>query len=276
MATSSDRTQNAIPAIGGPPQALCIQFNPCENWKLFNQKWQNYSVITNLERQDTNYQVALLLHTLGDEALKVYNGFNFHGDDRHRTVDEIIAKFDEFVLVGAVNETYERFLFNRREQKEGESFENFQSAIRTLAKTCNYCDNCKESLLRDRIVIGVRDSSIQTTLLKERHPTLGSCVAICKSAENAITQGHLLRPETVHRVVANRPKHRANQAESKTLGTDRERKFCGRMHQMKKGHSSAWGKTCTSCKQKNHFAVKCPKKPFTATKPKWVKQLTTN
>ena len=73
---------------------LCIEFNPCENWKLFKQKWQNYSVITHLERQDTNYQVALLLHTLGDEALKVYNGFHFHGDERHRTVDEIIAKFD--------------------------------------------------------------------------------------------------------------------------------------------------------------------------------------
>ena len=45
---------------------------------------------------------------------------------------------------------------------------------------------------------------------------------------------------------------------------------------MKKGHYSAWGKTCALRKRKNQFAVKCPKKPSTATKPKRVNRLTTN
>ena len=115
-------------------------------------------------------------------------------------MEEIIGKFDAFA-VGEVNETYERFIFNNRDQKEGETFESFHAAIRSLAKTCNYCDACINSILRDHIVIGIRDATIQTTLLKELNLALETCVTICKAAENAIAQGRQLRPETVHRVV---------------------------------------------------------------------------
>ena len=102
---------------------------------------------------------------------------------------EIISKFDSFA-VGEENETYERFIFNNRDQKEGETFESFHAAIRSLDKTCI------NSVLRDRIVIGIRDAIVQTTLLKELNLTLETCVTICKAAENAIAQGRQLRPET--------------------------------------------------------------------------------
>ena len=160
---------NTTPVHGiRPPPPLSIEHNVSDNWK---QKWKIYSVSTNLERQDNQYQVALLLHTLGDEALKVYNGFHFNVDEENRTVEEIISKFDAFT-VGEVNETYERFIFNNRDQKEGETFESFHAAIRSLAKTCNYCDACINSILRERIIIGIRDATIQTTLLKELTLTL--------------------------------------------------------------------------------------------------------
>lgn len=50
-----------------------------------------------------------------------------------RTVSEIMQKFKEYA---EVNETYERYFFNKRCQ-EDESFENFYFSIRTLVKTCN-------------------------------------------------------------------------------------------------------------------------------------------
>ena len=48
------------------PQALCIDANVTTNWKLFKQKWHNYTVITYLNRQPVAYQTALLLYTLSD------------------------------------------------------------------------------------------------------------------------------------------------------------------------------------------------------------------
>ena len=258
-----------------PPQAFVMDSNVTENWKLFKQKWRNYSIITNLSRQTEQYQVALLLHTLGDDALRAYNGFSFVTTDENRTVDEILVKFDTFAI-GKVNETYERFVFNKRDQKEGESFEAFHAAIRTLIKTCNFCEDCIDSILRDRIVIGIRDADTQTTLLKERKLTLKQTVDLCKAAENASYQGRALRPEAVHKLSSTKPKSSKGKPPGHTHGKGRpyvpprdprdtgprECKYCGRIHMTKKELCPAWGKTCTSCKRDNHFAVKCTEKRF--------------
>ena len=85
-----------------PPQPLVVGPNIMKDWKLFQQIWSNYSVITNLCRQSRAYQVALLLHTLGDDALKIYNGFHFDTPEDQGTMAEVIAKFQEFT-VGEVN-----------------------------------------------------------------------------------------------------------------------------------------------------------------------------
>ena len=149
---------------------MIVEGNIGENWKLFKQKWINYSIITNLKAHPRRYAVALFLHTIGDNALKIYNGLAFPNEE-NITVADIIAKFDTFA-VGGTNETYKRFLFNKRNQLDGESDETFLAAIRSLIKTCNYCENCIDSILRDRIVLGIRDTTTQTALLKERNLTL--------------------------------------------------------------------------------------------------------
>ena len=170
--------RNVQPISGiRPPQALCVDGNISEKWKLFKQKWKNYSVITNLRAQSREYQVSLLLHTLGDEALKVYNGFQFATNEDVRTCDEIITKFDSFAI-GETNDCYERYVFNNRDQKEGESFESFLSTIRSLVKTFNYCANCVNSIIRARILLGIHDKDTQTTLLSERNLTLDNCIDI--------------------------------------------------------------------------------------------------
>ena len=48
----------------------------------------------------------MLLHCLSDEALKVYNGFHFGGEENAQRVDGIMQKFEEFAG-GQVSVTYE-------------------------------------------------------------------------------------------------------------------------------------------------------------------------
>ena len=48
-----------------------LESNTAKNWKLFKQKWENYATITQLRKQPADYQVAFLLHTIGDDALKI-------------------------------------------------------------------------------------------------------------------------------------------------------------------------------------------------------------
>lgn len=181
------------------PQPLCMEGNLSANWKLFKLKWHNYAIITYLTRQLIQYQTALLLHKLGGEALEVYYGFQFSTSEEEKTPNEIIRAFDEYAI-GETNETYECYVFCTRKQGESETLEAFITALRTLAKTCNFCDKCATSLLRDQIVLRVHNPHTQAELLKVRQLDLQRCIDICKLSENATQQSRALRPEGMNRV----------------------------------------------------------------------------
>jgi len=57
-------------------------------------------------------------------------------------------------------------------------------------------------MLRDRIVLGIRDNTTQQLLLREKDLTLEKTINICKATENATLHGKAYRtePETVHKV----------------------------------------------------------------------------
>ena len=121
-----------------------------------------------------------MLHTLGDEALLIYNGFQFATPEDDRTIVQIIEKFDDFAI-GEINVTYERFIFNKGNQQDGETFESFLTALRVLLRSCNYCGDCVDSITRDRVVLGVRDQNTQSDLIKQRQLTLNNCIDICRA-----------------------------------------------------------------------------------------------
>ena len=113
MSDDNKGNYTPMPPVHGirPLAPVNLNFNPADNWKIFKQKWKNYATITQLQKQPADYQGALLLHTIGDVALKIYNGFTFETENDSRSVAEILAKFDSFA-VAEINEYYERFMFH--------------------------------------------------------------------------------------------------------------------------------------------------------------------
>ena len=108
---------------------------------------------------------------------------DFATETDRNILSKIVEKFEEF-CIGETNETYERFMFNRRNQEENESIEQYVTAIRKLAQTCNYfCNSLSDSLIRDRFVLGIRDKTIRKKLLQERKLTLSSALDIGRSGE---------------------------------------------------------------------------------------------
>ena len=90
--------------------------------------------------------------------------------------------------------SYSQFLFswnivsnllNKRDQQEGETFNDYIAALRILAQTCNFCACLRDTLLRDRIVLGIRSARTRKRLLEERNLTLKKCIDTCKSDETA-------------------------------------------------------------------------------------------
>ena len=258
----SENMATAQPPIQGiaPPEKLQTKGNIAENWKTFKQVWTNYAIITNLDKQSEQYRVALFLHCIGTEALKIYNGMSFTEEERGK-LEPIMSKFDEFTI-GEVNETYERYVFNSRNQEEDESIDAYIATLRTLARTCNFCDCLKDSLLRDRIVFGVKDDQTRKKLLQDRKLTLKKYIDLYRSAEVTITQMKVISDQTalgdVHRVRAVKSQngsYRYTEKDTVKISC----KFCAGKHQQRKESCPAWGKECLKCGGKNHFARACRK-----------------
>ncbi|KAI0228192.1 hypothetical protein LSAT2_021326, partial [Lamellibrachia satsuma] len=78
-------------------------------------------------------------------------------------VDKIIEALDDYCL-GEANETYERYVFFTRDQQLGEKFDSYVATLHNLAKTCNFKE-LEDSLIRDRIVLGVVSKATRKRLL---------------------------------------------------------------------------------------------------------------
>ena len=141
-----------------PPRTFDVFQTTARTWELWKQMWENYSIVTRLDQQNDQYQKVTFLCTTGEEVLE------FSASKNLNKVSTIIQKFDEY-FARDVNETYERYKFNQRQQSERESFDTYLIVLKILRKSCNFCICLSNSLLRDRIVFGIRDDHARKRLL---------------------------------------------------------------------------------------------------------------
>ena len=87
----------------------------------------------------------------------VIDSMEFESEDQGKEPDAILEKMEK-CCIGEFNETYERYVFNRKDQESNESVDAYDTALRKLAKTCNY-GTLADSLICDRIVVGINDNS---------------------------------------------------------------------------------------------------------------------
>ena len=200
----------------------------------------------------------------GPAGIKIYNGLEFapagpgnNLAEANEDIHTIIEKFDKYII-GETNETYERYVFNKREQKPEESVELYISALKDLIRSCNFCDCMRDSLMRDRIVLGICDNSTRKMLLQRRNISLKDAVDICRGSE--VTKQQMTSISTNATVYVTKPQHIKKHVRK---GQDNmmpllQCKFCGKQHARKKELCPAWQKLFSKCHKQNHFAVCCP------------------
>ena len=161
-----------------------------------------------------------------------------------------------------MNEIYTKGIV-LRERLSTETVDNFVAELKTLAKTCNFCNSLRNSLIRDRIVLGIKNEQTTKKLPRMRDLTLNKCVDVCRSKEvTAMQMKSLAEPvDSVNQVKSKRtkpdkPSDVKSSLESKKISC----KICGYDHPLVKRKCPVWGKTCKRCNGKNHFAKKCSKK----------------
>lgn len=249
-----------------PEPLNCETRNLHVNWTKFHNQFKNLIKANGYNKKNDDVKVALLLNLVGDEGNEIYESFNLN-DDEKENYEKVIDAFEKY-CIKKKNIIYERHCFYSRMQKEGELFDSFMKDVKILAKTCEFGDQ-KDSLIRDRIIFGIRDLALQEKLIKNGDPSLIKTIDECRLAEQ--TRHHASEIQQTAEINFIKSKGMSQNFSSKHIKENRNEKQaqnyiaeiikctrCNFNHAVRK--CPAYGKKCLKCQGMNHFAKCCKSK----------------
>ena len=111
-------------------------------------------------------------HGIGDDGHKVIKSSTYSEGENANDRRVVKGKMEKR-CISEINKIYER-CFNKRDKFPTETVDNFVAELKTLAKTCfsNFCHCLRDSPIRDRIVLGIKNEQTTKKLLRTRDLTL--------------------------------------------------------------------------------------------------------
>ena len=255
-----------------PPDPF--DFRHPDEWQRWKRRFEQYHIASRLADEEVR-QVSTLLYCMGEEAGDVLKSTNISDADRKK-YEKVTGKFDEFFKVRG-NVIFERARFNRRNQRPGETAEEYITALYGLIDLCEY-GALKDELLRDRIVVGIADRALsermqldskltletaknqvrQKEAVTEQHRQLQNGDAGSKANPIVLSQvaGRARRGQRFQPKPAKGVKPSSSQVQSGAKGKQ-SCKRCGKEHSTAGERCPARGATCFKCKKKGHFGAQC-------------------
>lgn len=232
------------------------QFQPPEKLNFADPRWEEwknsflaFSLITELKKKSVDIQIATLKYCMGNEAEEILKTFNLT-DEQSKSFDIILARFDDY-FKPKKNIIRLRRIFNRRLQEEGEDIEIYLRALYNVADDCSFTD--KKERIRDQFVAGIQDEELAEKLeLMYLH-----------NSKKFTLETVLEYARTYSDVKKGRSKNSTNQHDVNFVKKNMNKStlncsYCGSTHATNK--CPAYGKQCTYCHKKNHFASVCRSK----------------
>ena len=171
-----------------PPSAF--NFSNPEEWLKWIRRFQRFCQASGLSEKSSKNQVNMLVYTMGDAADNILSSFGLTDNDKKK-YETVVAKF-ESPSIKKQNVIFERAKFNQRKQEEGESADASITDLYCLSGHCKY-GGLREEMIRDRIVVGLRDSTLAEKLQLVVDLTLEKAVTAARQVESVKKQQKVVR-----------------------------------------------------------------------------------
>jgi len=245
-----------------PPAPFC--FSKTDEWPKWKRRFEQYRLASGLSEKSDECQASTLLYCLGTDSDDVLTTTRISDDDRKK-YNKVLEKFDEYFKVRH-NVIFERARFNRRNQHPGESAEDYITVLHQLAQGCEYGEMTDE-LIRDRLVVGIRDESLSERLQIESKLTLEQAKRFIRQREAIHQQQSILKgkndsqTETLEPMYVNKGKNAPGNSSQVTQRQPlpvqpRHCRRCGKTSHPRQ-MCPANNATCFRCNRKGHFSSQC-------------------
>ena len=219
-----------------------------ELWPRWIRRFEHFRSATGLASKDGKVQVDTLLYAMGSDADDVMLSFHLT-DDQACDYSLVKEKFTRH-FVKKRNIIYERARFNTRCQEKDESVDSFVTALHNLAQHCDY-RNLHDEMIRDRLVVGLRDAKLSERLQMDADLTLETALAKSRQSETVHQQQAFLRGREETAVATiNRGRRRTPAARGKCPR-------CGKTPSHARQQCPARDAKCKGCGKLGHYERVC-------------------
>lgn len=246
-----------------PPKPLFISGDTSSHsWRIWRRQYRWFEVATGTLNKSEEIQVATFMSSIGTEANEIFDTFGAT-DEQISRIETVKTLFETY-FTPKRNPTYERYIFNRMVQEEGEMFDEFLTKIRAQSSKCEL-GAFHDIFLADKIIIGIRNEATRERLLAEETPTLDKVTQMCRAIELTSKQIKVINNNDSSTVstIKSKSYSQRQRSDSPEQPTSRASHYsdtfdcrrCGRNHGPKA--CPAFGKRCNQCQRDGHFAEVC-------------------
>ena len=179
-----------------------------DDWTSYLERFEHYlkaNKVSNDARRDA------LLACIGKQTYAHLRALIAPAKPGEKSYKELVASLTAHLAPKPLL-IAERYRFHKRDQKEGETIREYVACLQKMTEHCEFGASLTDTL-RDRLVTGIRNETIQRRLLSEANLTFARAVEIAETAEKAEKDAAELHPNVkipeVHQVPAV-GKHPAN------------------------------------------------------------------
>ena len=266
----------------------------CQTWKDFKKDLNIYFLASGQNNVSDERKIALLLYQMGRQYTKVFDNELVLTDDERKNYQTVCNQFTNYFEPKKLTRSYVS-KFQHRVQLANESVSDYITALREIAKMCDFRDK-EDDLMCVQISNGVRDDVLKKKLWDESL-TLQQIIEKCQTHEmreemfptshtsvptvNAVKRGRSRGRGQRHFQHYEQPQHnrgrgRGSQQDQRqgqqrgpqngpprggSRGGNRNTHMRGRCGRCGHSHAPrqcpAYEKRCNKCRNMGHFASMC-------------------